>query len=374
MGDHGEMARRDADWGPLGWWLRLTAPQTPPASAWFEARERARRGRLVSVLLLAFLAIEVAALWLYVVVDDDHPLMKVALLVALAVAGAAVALNRIGEVAWSGALLVALACLPAVGIPATAIGGQLDVLHLGSFYLLAGSVLVAGSVLPPLSVFPVAAINSGAVVALLALMPRTAALSAVLASNNGPQAYAGPIALQVVVALIAYLWATSTLDALRRADRAEEIAALERREVERAHEVEEGVQELLTVHVRLANGDFSARVPPVRNAPLWRIGVSLNTLVARFARLAEAERALAQSQVETRRLAAALVARRMGLPAPWPNPTGAPLDEVIAALSGAAPSAPPASPIPPERSAPSSAEHGDSLYPRLPYWDRPSQS
>jgi hypothetical protein len=92
---------------------------------------------------------------------------------------------------------------------------------------------------------------------------------------------------------------------------------------------------LLAVHVRLANGDFSVRVPPVRNAPLWRIGVSLNNLVARFARLAEAERTLVQQQMETRRLAAALVTRRMGQPAPWPEPTGGPLDEVIAALTGA---------------------------------------
>lgn len=357
------MVTYERDWAPLAWWLRLTTPAPLPVSAGFAEREWARRGRLVSVLLLAFLAIEAGALWLYVIVDDDHPLMKVALLVALAMAVLVGALNRLGQVAWAGVLLVALADLPAVGIPATAIGGQLDVLHLGSLYLLAGSELVASSVLAPVSVFAVAAVNSVIVVALLRLTPHTAALGAVLASNNGPQAYAGPVALQLIVALVAFLWASSTLSALRRADRAEEIAALERREVERGREIEEGVQELLTVHVRLANGDFNVRVPPVRNASLWRIGVSLNTLVARFARLAEAERALVQQQMETRRLAATLVTRRMGQPAPWPAPSGGPLDEVIAALTGA--------PSPPYSQPPSTGNSAWDAPTPPPTWDAP---
>lgn len=323
------------NWALLDWWLRLTAPATPPASARFETREWARRGRLVSVLLLAFLAIEAGALWLYVVVDDDHPLMKVALLAALGVALLAALLNRMGEVAWAGLLLVALADLPAVGIPATAFGGRLDVLHLGALYLLTGSELVSASVLAPASVFVVALVNSAIVVALLAFMPHTPALAAILATNNAPQAYAGPIALQLIVAIVAFLWARSALTALRRADRAEELAALERREIERGHEIEEGVRQLLEVHVRMANGDFSARVPLARNAPLWRIGVSLNNLIARFARLADVDALLARTRGEARRLAEAVVAWRAGQRPDWPAPSGGPLDEVIAALSGA---------------------------------------
>lgn len=342
----------EREWAWLAWWLRLTAPPIPPASASFRQREWARRGRLASVILLAFLVIEAAALWLYVVVDDDHPLMKVALGGALLVALAVAILNRMGEVAWAGALLVALADLPAISIPATAINGQLDVLHLGALYLMTGSELVAASVLAPSSVFVVAALNSAIVAALLWFMPHTAALAAVLASNNGPQAYAGPIALQLILALVAFLWSRSALTALRRADRAEELAELEWREVERAHEVEDGVRELLAVHVRLANGDFDARAQPVRNQHLWRIGVSLNNLVARFARLAEMERLLIQTQVEARRLAQTILAWRAGQRVAWPAPSGGPLDVVAAALvrptlpSGPIAPAPPRSPLP----------------------------
>jgi hypothetical protein len=364
-------ARSDAiipgtDGGPLGWWLRLTSPATPPASAPFEAREWARRGRLVSVLLLAFLFIEAAALWLYVIVDDDHPAMKIALLVALGLALTAALLNRMGEVAWAGVLIVALADLPAVGIPATAIGGQLDVLHLGALYLLAGSELVAASVLAPATVFFMAAANSAIIIGLIDYMPHTPALDAVLASNNGPQAYAGPIAMQLIVALVAFLWARSVLMALRRADRAEELAALERREIERTREVEEGVQLLLAIHVRMANGDFNARVPPMRNASLWRIGVSLNNLIARFARLAQVDYLLNQTRAEAHRLAEILLAQRMGLRPALPPPSGTPLDEVITALSGA-----PASPAPPGYSGLGSYPTHNDMSPSPPGWPPP---
>jgi hypothetical protein len=299
----------------------------------FAERELARRGRLVSVLLLVFLAIEAATLYLFVVVDDDHPAMKVVLVIALGVALVAAALNRTGHVTWAGMLLVALAGLPAVGIPATALGGKMDIFDLGAFYLLAGAELVAASVLEPASVFIVALLNSVIVIELVQLMPHTAALEAQLNSNNGPQVYAGPIALYLILALVAYLWSRSALVALQRADRAEELAALEMREVERGREIEEGVRQLLDVHVRLANGDFGARVPPMRNAELWRIGGSLNNLIARFARLAEMERLLILTQSDTRRIAATIRAWRAGQRPPWPN-AAPPLDEVVAALNG----------------------------------------
>jgi hypothetical protein len=220
-----------------------------------------------------------------------------------------------------------------VGIPATAIGGRIDVLHLPAFYLLAGSVLVAASVLAPWWVFVVAVINSALIDASIVLLPHTPALAQVLASNNAQQVYAGPIVMQGIVALVAYLWASSVHSALRRADRAEEIAELERREAQRRAELEEGVQDLLAVHVRMANGDFNVRVPPVRDALLWRVGASLNNLIARFARLAQMEFVLRRRQTEAQRLAEAIVASGGGRQVVWPAPSGTPVDEVLVALA-----------------------------------------
>lgn len=329
----------------LAGWLRLAGPAPAPLSASFTVRERVRRGRLAAVLLLVLAVIEVAALVQFLVVDDDHPMMVWVLVVGLGLTALAGALNRAGRCVPAALLLVLLADLPLASVPATSFGGRFDVLDLGALYLLVGSLLVAGSVLAPWSVFPVAVFNALALLLTVAVMPHTPALDDLIASNNALQAFAGPVLVQVIVAFVAYLWAQSVHSALRRADRAEELALMEQRELERTHELEEGVRELLAVHVQLANGNFQVRTPAIRNPLLWQIGSSLNNLIARFARLAQADYAVTQTRQDAGRLAEAIRGARAGIPPNWPTPSGSPLDEVVAALAGvegrsAAPRAP----------------------------------
>jgi hypothetical protein len=324
-------------------WLALVTAPAPRVGASFVEREQARRGRLVGGLLLALALIELGALFQFVVVDDDHPIMVRALLIALAFTVVGGFLNRLGHVGWSGLLLVALADLPLVSIPATAFGGQFDVVDLGALYLLAGSLLVAASALAPWSVFVVAFINCALILALIALMPHTAAFAQLIASNNAQQALAGPLLMQAIVALVAFFWAQSVLTALKRADRAEEIAELERREVERTHELEQGVRDLLDIHVQLANGNFQARSQGIRSPQLWQIGNSLNTLAARLARLGQADANLRRTEQDARQLAEAVRAKRAGRQPNWPAPSGTPLDSVILAMTDS-PQAPSTSP------------------------------
>jgi hypothetical protein len=190
-------------------------------------------------------------------------------------------------------------------------------------------------VLAPWSVFPVAALNVAALLSTVTVMPHTQAFDQLIASNNALQAFAGPVLAQAIVAFVAYLWAQSVLSALRRADRAEEIALMEQRELRRTYELEEGVRELLAVHVQLANGNFQVRTPPIRNPLLWQIGNSLNTLIARFARLAQADSMVNQTRQDASWLAEAIRAAREGRQPVWPAPSGSPLDDVVAALTGA---------------------------------------
>lgn len=328
-------------------WRRLVAPPAVPASASFAERERARRGLLAGGLLLALLVIEVGALFQFVVVDDDHPAMKVALGIALALSAVAAALNRSGRVTAAGLLLIALADLSLVSIPATAIGGRFDIVDLGALYLTAGSVLVAASTLAPWSVFPVAAINSALMLLIVVVMPHTTAVDQLIASNNAQQAFSGPLLMQAIVAFVAYFWAQSVLTALRRADRAEEVAELERREVERTRELEQGVRELLAVHVQLANGNFQARSVPIRNQLLWQIGNSLNILIGRLARLAQVDFLLRRTESEAQRVAEAIRVMRSGRQPVWPTSSGTPLDVVVVALTAPSPGVPGASAEPP---------------------------
>lgn len=366
----------------LWWWFWLTAPPEPPASARFAVRERARRGRLLSILLLGFLLLLLGALYQYLVVDSDHPAMVATLLFALAAAFVAAALNRVGFVRTAGFLMVALAELPLAGTLAATKDGRLDVLHLGAFYLIGGSLLVAASVLAPWSVFPVAALNSALAIALVRLLPQTPALRALLASNDGQQALLGPVVMQGILALVAYFWARSTVDALRRADRAEEVALLERRELERQAELEEGVRQLLAVHVQLANGDSNARAPMLRNPMLWQVGNSLNMLIARLGRYAQAEYVLRREREEAHRVAEAIQLARSGHAVVWPAPSGLPLDPVTEALRAGgvvsiptrgSPSTPLAyapSPAPPVSPADQADQDEESA---LPDWLRPGR-
>ncbi len=320
---------------PGEWWLRLIAPPPPPANTSFTERERVRRARLAGMLLLALTLIELGALFQFVVVDNDHPMMVMVLAGALALTVVVAVLNRLGYSTAAGMLLVVLADLPLASIPATSFGGRFDVVDLGPLYLAAGSELVAASALAPWSVFVVAALNGLLMFFILVAMPHTPALDQLIASNNAQQAFAGPLLMQAIVALVAYVWASSVLTALRRADRAEEIAELERREVELNRELEQGARELLAVHVQLANGNFQARSQTIRNPLLWQIGSSLNTLIARLARLAQVDFLLRRTEQEAHRVAEAIRLMRTGRQPVWPTPSGTPLDEVVIARVGA---------------------------------------
>jgi methyl-accepting chemotaxis protein len=129
------------------------------------------------------------------------------------------------------------------------------------------------------------------------------------------------ILIQMIVSVVAYIWVRGTVQALKRADRAEEIARLE---YDLAHQAEEAasqkqrleasIQKIVEVHTRVANGDFGARVPLTQDNVLWQISGALNNLLSRVQRLqhdaAELQRlkfALQQAREENR-----LLTRKLG--------------------------------------------------------------
>ena len=313
----------------LGWWYRLVALPEPRFGATLRERERSRHSRLIAIFLLAFVLIEAGGLFQFAVIDNDHPLMIELLIVALALMIVTAGLNRSGYVILAGLLMVALADISLPAIPAT---GAVDLQHFGALYLSVGSLLVAASVLPAWSVFPLAIANCALMLGIVSFLPHSAAFDAALRSNDAQQIVAGPLLMQGVVAIVAFVWAQSMVNALQRADRAEEIAILEQRELERQAELEEGVRQLLDVHVRLANGDFQARSSGLRNPLLWSVGNSLNILIARLSRTAQAEAILRREEEEVQRLADAIRVARSGRQPNLPEPRGVPLDIVVDAL------------------------------------------
>lgn len=182
----------------------------------------------------------------------------------------------------------------------------LDVSMLPVFDVLIVSELIAVSLLPARSVFIVAICNISFIVGDLLYQPRTMELQMVFHSSMVYNAILQPILLQVIVAVVSYVWVRSAIEAIVRADRAEEIAELRRRETERARELDLGVEHLSQVLVRAANGDQQMRAELNQSNVLWRVGNALNLLLTRLRKSVQAEQ-------ENRRLRAEIVRLNMAL-------------------------------------------------------------
>ena len=284
--------------GAFGWWYRLTAPDIPPPNAPFAQLEIVRRGRLASIILFFVLLLGILAAPSIIKSSTDlaAPLSHLASILINIIA---LFFNRRGKVTIAGILVVASVTLGfTVGL---VFPGHIGVSSLPLFELLALPELIAVSLLPPGSVFIVALIYSLFVWFDLSFLPHAPDLDQLLAQFRYGLILE-PILLYVLVAVVTFLWVRGAMQALKRADRAEEIAVLERREVERQQqEIEQkrqldlGIQQILKTHVQVANGNFQVRAPLTRENILWQIAYSLNNLVARL-------QGYAQDELELRRV------------------------------------------------------------------------
>ncbi len=311
------------------WWLRVASSGWQRPQMTVEQRELARRSRLLAWILLGLLAVNVVLL----PIGIGDPATLVALLVSAAGIILAVALNRLGQVTPAGLLLVALICAAVIGDLASFPNG-LSVDALPAYDLLVIPVVVAASVLPRAAAFGVAALNCALIALDFFLQPHAPDLAAEIAQYGGLTAgalalLARPFGIQIIIAVVAYLWVRGTDDAIRRADRAEEIAALEHSIAEQKRQLDVGIQLLLETHVHAANGDFSTRAPLRQDNVLWQISYSLNNLLARMQRAVQAEHQLTRTQEELRRLAAAIDDAQAGRQPLWPAPTGTAADLIL---------------------------------------------
>jgi len=256
-------------------------------------REQVHRKQMVNIILMVIAAFQLIDLPGAIMMKSSTAVGTVIL--GLVLCGIALIFNQVGKVTIVSILLIAVVDL-GCGLMLLTTPMGLDVSDLPIFDVLIVSELIAVSLLPPMSVFPVAISNIAFIVADLALQPKTSGLSMVLTSSMGFDAIVQPISLQIVVAIISFIWVQNALVALARADRAEEIAAMQqreaemqRREAERQQHIEVGVQHLSQILVQAANGDRTARAQMSQDNMLWRIGNSLNLLLTRLMRTGQLE-------------------------------------------------------------------------------------
>jgi hypothetical protein len=296
----------------LAWWYRFTAPPEVPASASLVERERVRRGQLSSAILFVMLVFLLASL-IGALFQGNYHLVYV-LLPSFIVSIVVLVLNRFGTVLTAGIVLV-LGFELGYLISIVKTSGGLSVSDLPRFDLLVEPVLLAVSFLPARSVPWIAAGNCLFIWLSITFLPHTPDMR-VLFANQSYTIIEQPIALQVIVAFVTYLWVRSTNLAIERADRAEDIAALQQTIARQKAQLDEGIQQILNTHVQVANGNIEARAPLSQDNALWQVASSLNNLLTRFQRtlgnerefqrtryeLMKTQEALAQSRQETARL------------------------------------------------------------------------
>jgi hypothetical protein len=314
-------------------WVRMTSPHADMPPRTIDERERLRRARLASYIVLSVLIVDI----LLIPLGLGDP---VGTLLPVVGGGAfilvAALFNRLGNVAVTALLLIAI-INGAVSASLLSQPTGLTTDALPAFDLLVISVVVGASLLPRVAAFIVAFANIAIIALLFFLTPHAPDLTHELTDpavlGGGAVAVAAllgrPIALQIVIAIVAYLWVRGTDDAIRRADRAEEIAALEHTLADQKRQLDIGIQQILQTHVRAANGDYSARAPLGQDNLLWQIASSLNNLLSRLQRTGQAEYQLRRTDEELRRLAAAIDDAQAGRKPVWPAPTGTSADFII---------------------------------------------
>lgn len=310
-------------------WLSIASSSGVNPQMTLDQRELARRSDLIAWLALGLLG----GLAIVSPIAIGDAVAALAFLCFFAFILAAISLNRAGHITMAGIILVASmnAALFAYmwSSPLGLTMGQLP-----NYDAFAVSVVIAATVLPRQSAFIVAAINSACIVADYLIRPHNANViaDAALYPSVTVQTISlvvRPIALQFTMALVAFLWVRSTNLAIRRADRAEEVAMLEFRELQRTGTLEEGVRYLQQTLSLWAQGNFTRRVPAMPLDILEQVRMDLNAFMERFGPVMDASYYLRRLQTEVIHLTTALENRVNGRAVAWPELSGTPLDHAI---------------------------------------------
>lgn len=291
--------------GPLEWWYGIAAPDEPE-NATPQDRELVRAGRLSSIILLITFCFGLAQL--PNALNSLNHLFLFILLIAMAITLGAMVLNRRGRVRAVGTMMVIVVEAAFILIVSTSPTG-LSSRSLTTFYSLVLTELIAVSLLPPRTVFLVALCNGLFTWLAISFLPHTTDLK-IATPSTYYSALAGPLVLQLIVALVTYLWVEGAREAIARA---EQVAALERAlaerdraEAEQKQQLEQGIQQILQTHIQVANGNFEARAPLARENILWQVAYGLNNLLARLQRATQSEHELQRTGIEAARLTEAV--------------------------------------------------------------------
>lgn len=319
--------------GPMGWWINLTAPPVPQQVMRLEQREKMRKAVLTSYSILGVFAFLIALVSNSIAsAATAQAVVVMALLLFIAAV-----LNRAGRVRIA-AYLVPSALMLLIALSVVAAPG-LRPIGLPIFDLFVIPIILVSLVGNRRATWIYAIIAIAFITADYSLQPHDFVIAAgghrfdELAYEQGIFGWWGMVnrhvALCFFAALFGWLGARSVDQAILRADRAEELAALEHQVAVQRRALEAGARQLLEAHVRIANKDFQYRIQYIEDPVLWQVGKSFNTMVSRFMRSEQAEHQLRRTEEEIRRLAKAIDDTNAGRQPIWPAPANTAADLIL---------------------------------------------
>lgn len=329
--------------GALGWWVDLTAPAVPTRTTDLVSRERLRKAELTSYSILAVF------LFLLTLVSNSLTDPSTGAAVGLMAIGLTIAavLNRVGRTRTAAYLIPSLMMLVLFAAVLEAKGG-LRLIWLPAYDLFVLPIIVSALIADRRAPWVFAVIAIGFIFSDFAVQPHAAfgEIDREIKVWGWWGMVNRHVALNLFAAFFGWLGARSVDAAIRRADRAEELAAMEHQLAEQKRQLDFGIRQILDTHVRIANGDYTARAPLNQDNVLFQIAASLNTLLNRLGRAAQAEYYLQRTASEIGRLRDSLIAARAGRQPLWPAPSGTPVDSLIEVLVTPGSQRPP-TPLPP---------------------------
>ena len=279
------------------WWHRISLPRRGPDTSPAE-RERTRYARLTTdFTLLVFLI--TAAFTPYGFTNSAGLGGSIVAIAGLFVVVLAIIFNKLGFNLAGASMLVLCGVINVTG---TLLISPLDPSLIPIFSTLVIPLILAGTLMPPVAALIDSMFNIALILLIAVLQKHTPAYDS-MSFRLVSGLLALPIALQIIVAVVIYVIMSNLRSTIMRADRAEEIIALqaevtefERKQVQSQKQLEEGIAVIAQVHNEVAKGNLNSRVPLGSDNVLWQVAVPLNNLLNRVQQWKNSDERLEQTQ------------------------------------------------------------------------------
>jgi hypothetical protein len=316
--------------GLLALWYRYTLPKEPPLTASYKEKDRYRRAQLASVIMLTLQIILFIIIPIGLFGPNRQIFYTAMFLTAIIIISAF--FNRRGNVNIAGVILsLSLNLGICLSILRSPHGLAPD--SIAQFDILVFSELFVASLLPVNWIWASALFNIAFSVYELTYAPRTPLFQMVMKTSYYA-VISRPIQIHLLVSVVLYLWVVNATRAIKRADRAEEIARLQHnlslqdKEIRtQKKRLDQGIAQIVENLMRWSNGDTSARIPLNQENVLWQVAGSINNLLGRVQRLRQEAQMLKETN-EAIRLFYEARSRANGGTIAWTR-TNTPIDALV---------------------------------------------